>query len=88
MLLARSWALCGNPKGYYPYVADCQEEWQSVPAKLPPQLGVGTVAMWFYCESSRAYFPYAPYCDAGWQSVPAMPPPNPDTEVPQAVARK
>ena len=33
---AQSWYYCDNPKGYYPYVKTCRDEWQPVPA-TPPQ---------------------------------------------------
>jgi hypothetical protein len=30
------WYYCASAKGYYPYVANCPESWQPVPAR-PPQ---------------------------------------------------
>jgi hypothetical protein len=32
------WYYCPNPAGYYPYVAQCQTDWQKVPATIPPDL--------------------------------------------------
>jgi hypothetical protein len=33
---AQPWYYCASAKGYYPYVPNCPEGWQSVPAQ-PPQ---------------------------------------------------
>jgi hypothetical protein len=77
MLLKQSWAFCESPNGYYPYVTDCRQEWQSVPAKAPPAVAAQALPMWFYCDRSQGYFPYTPYCDGGWLPIPAMPPPAP-----------
>jgi len=30
---AQTWYYCGNPKGYYPYVAACNAGWRQVPAQ-------------------------------------------------------
>ena len=32
-----NWYYCESAKGYYPYVAECKEEWRAVPA-TPPQM--------------------------------------------------
>lgn len=32
---AGTWYYCESAKGYYPYVATCNEGWRSVPATLP-----------------------------------------------------
>ena len=29
------WYYCDNPKGYYPYVSECQEQWRPVPVTPP-----------------------------------------------------
>jgi hypothetical protein len=34
---AQDWYYCANPAGYYPYIAQCQGNWQKVPASPPPQ---------------------------------------------------
>jgi hypothetical protein len=34
-----SWYYCNDPQGYYPYVASCNQNWQSVPATPPPPPG-------------------------------------------------
>ena len=31
----QNWYYCGSSKSYYPYVANCPEPWQLVPAKPP-----------------------------------------------------
>jgi hypothetical protein len=33
------WYYCQNPKGYYPYVKQCQDGWMKVVPSPPPQLG-------------------------------------------------
>jgi hypothetical protein len=35
---AQYWYYCPNPAGYYPYVAQCQTDWQKVPATTPPDM--------------------------------------------------
>lgn len=30
---AQTWYYCDNPKGYYPYVSNCQSGWRQVPAR-------------------------------------------------------
>ena len=32
---ASTWYYCGNPAGYYPYVASCNVAWRAVPAAPP-----------------------------------------------------
>jgi hypothetical protein len=37
---AQNWYYCDNPRGYYPYVQNCNHEWRPVPAQPqggPPQ---------------------------------------------------
>lgn len=34
--LAQYWYYCANPSGYYPYIPECQTDWQKVPATYPP----------------------------------------------------
>jgi hypothetical protein len=29
---SQTWYYCSNPSGYYPYVAQCDTGWQTVPA--------------------------------------------------------
>jgi hypothetical protein len=29
---AQTWYYCADPAGYYPYVSQCNTDWQSVPA--------------------------------------------------------
>lgn len=29
------WYYCADPNGYYPYIKECREEWQPVPAQPP-----------------------------------------------------
>lgn len=33
---AQYWYYCSNPRGYYPYVAQCLTRWQAVPAEMSP----------------------------------------------------
>jgi len=35
------WYYCSSAKGYYPYVSQCPEGWQSVPASPPPGTAPG-----------------------------------------------
>jgi len=33
------WYYCAKPDGYYPYIPQCQVQWQKVPASLSPDAG-------------------------------------------------
>jgi len=70
------WYYCPKSNAYYPYIKECPEGWQIVPASpdaepdepAPTQSGV-----WYYCPGSKAYYPYIKECPEGWQTTPVQP---------------
>ncbi len=80
-----TWYYCEAAGNFHPYVTECAEEWQAVPAVPPdlldrlssvPSYPEGT---WYYCESERNYYPYVAACPQGWRPVPATSQAQPST---------
>ncbi|HXC38725.1 MAG TPA: hypothetical protein VN667_07245 [Burkholderiales bacterium] len=80
------WYYCGNPQGYYPYVAQCAVPWQRqlaggapVPAPSPPPPVItappAPQQFWYYCDNPAGYYPTVPQCPTPWRRVPANEPP-------------
>lgn len=72
-----TWYYCESAGDYYPYVTECAEGWQPVPA-VPPDLVAQGASVpsypegtWYYCEAARDYYPYVAECPQGWRPVPA-----------------
>jgi hypothetical protein len=72
-----TWYYCEAAGNFHPYVTECPEGWQPVPAVPPdlldrlssvPSYPEGT---WYYCDSERTYYPYVSACPQGWRPVPA-----------------
>jgi hypothetical protein len=71
------WYYCDDPKGYYPYVAECrQDAWRIAP--IVPSLGARRTAgePQYYCNDPAGYYPMVADCKRGWRIVPAVAPPR------------
>ena len=64
------WFYCNGPAAYFPYVKDCEGEWQMLPV-MPPPPGSGpprSIDAFEYCNESKRYYPYVSTCSKHWVS--------------------
>jgi hypothetical protein len=85
--LLAGWAYCYERKGYFPYVSECDGDWELVEAGTPREVENPQMPVWFYCDQTQKYFPYVATCATAWINVPAMPPPRPAAPGAQASVR-
>jgi hypothetical protein len=78
-----TWYYCESAGAYYPYVSECPEGWEPVPA-VPRSMLARLASVpayphgaWYWCESAASYYPYVRECPEDWRPVPATPPASP-----------